>query len=140
MHQQLGQPNTLEEGTLAALQEVPNAHQGMKRFPQSIVAATSFENYGDFLLNDQGSNPIATIEQLGCTALCNMKNFKEETNHHLHEPLLDFISHWRLGFEALKDDSRHLEVRNPFSFQDDNFSMSSSQLKEELLLSDLRPH
>ena len=59
----------MEEGNLVALQEVPNAHQGMKIFPQSIVAATSFENCGDFLLNDQGSNPIATIEQLGCIAL-----------------------------------------------------------------------
>ena len=54
-------------------------------------------------MNDQGSNPISTIEQLGCIALCNMKTFKEEINHCLHEPLLDCISHWRLGFEALKE-------------------------------------
>ena len=73
-----------------------------------------------------------------------MEKFKEEINHHPHEPLLDCISHLRLGFENLKgrmEDSRHLEVRNPFSFLDDPFSMSSSQLKEKLLLSaDPRPH
>ena len=41
----------------------------------------------------------------------------------------------------MMEDSRHLEVRNPFSFLDDPFSMSSSQLKEKLLLStDPRPH
>ena len=41
----------------------------------------------------------------------------------------------------MKEDSRNLGVRNTFSFQYDTFSMSSSQLKEELLLSaDPRPH
>ena len=69
-----------------------------------------------------------------------METLKEEENQHSHEPLLDCTSHLRLGFEDLKEDSRHLGVRNPFSFQDDTFSMSSSQLKEELLLSDPRPH
>ena len=113
----------------------------MKIFPHSIVTATSFDQCGDLLLHDQGSNPIATIEQLGCTALCNMKTFKKESNHHSNEPLLDCTSHLRLGFEDLKDDSRHLGVRNPLSFQDDTFSISSSQLKEEILLSaDPRPH
>ena len=131
----VGAANTLEEGTLAALQEVPNSHQGMKRFPQSIVAATSFDDGGDLLLHEQGSNHTAIIEKIGCTGLCNMKTFKEETNHHSHEPLLDCTSHLRFGFEDLKGDSRHLGVRNPFSFQDDAFSTSSSQLKEELLLS-----
>ena len=116
----------MEEGTLVTLQEVPNAHQGMKVFPHYIVTANSFDQCGDLLLHDQGSNPLTTIEQLGFTTLCNMKNFKEKINHHLHEPFLDCISHGRLGFEALKDDSRHLAVRNPFSLQDDTFSMSSS--------------
>ena len=45
-----------------------------------------------------------------------------------------------LGFEALKDDGRHLAVRSPFSLQDDTFSMCSSQLRDKPLLSDLRPH
>ena len=48
----VGAANTLEEGTLVALQEVPNAHQGMKIFPQSIVAANSFDSCGDLLLYD----------------------------------------------------------------------------------------
>ena len=113
--------------------------QGMKGFPHSMVAANSFDQCGDLLLHDQGSNPIATIEQLGCTALCNMEKIKKESNHHSHEPLLDCTSHWRLGFEALKIYGRHLGVRNLFSLQDDTFSMSSSQLKEELLLSNPRP-
>ena len=70
-----------------------------------------------------------------------METLKKGSNHHSHEPLLDFTSHWRLGFEALKIDGRHLGVRNPFSLQDDTFSMSSSQLKEELIiLADPRPH
>ena len=33
----VGATNTLEEGTLAALQEVPNAHQGMKRFHNLLL-------------------------------------------------------------------------------------------------------
>ena len=38
-------------------------------------------------------------------------------------------------------DSRNLEVRNPFSFLDDTFSMSTHQLKEKLLpAADPRPH
>ena len=38
-------------------------------------------------------------------------------------------------------DNRHIEVRNLFSFLDDPFSMSSSQLKERILLSaNPRPH
>ena len=38
-------------------------------------------------------------------------------------------------------DGRHLEVRNPFSFLDDTFSMSTPQLKEKLLpVVVLRPH
>jgi len=69
-----------------------------------------------------------------------METLKKESIHHSHEPLLDFTSQWRLGFEALKIDGRHLGVRNPFSPQDDNVSMSSSQLKEELLLLGPRPH
>ena len=112
----------------------------MKIFPHSIVAANSFDQFGDLLLHDQESNLIATIEQLGCIALCNKETLKKESNHHSHEPLLDCTSHWRLGFEALKIDGRHLGVRNLFSLQDDTFSMSSSQLKGELLLSDPRPH
>ena len=65
----IGAANTLEEGTLAALQEVPKSHQGMKRFPQSIVAAISFDNCGDFLLHDQGSNHTANLEKQVCTVL-----------------------------------------------------------------------
>ena len=65
----VGAANTFEEGTLVALQEVPNAHQGMKIFPHSIFAANSFDQCGDLLLHDQESNLIATIEQLGCAAL-----------------------------------------------------------------------
>ena len=57
-----GAANTLEEGTLATLQEAPNAHQGMKGFPHYIVTTNSFDQCGDLLLHDQGSNPIATIE------------------------------------------------------------------------------
>lgn len=136
----VGATNTFEEGTLVALQEVPNAHQGMKRFPHSIVAANSFDQCGDLFLHDQGSNIIATIEQLGCTTLCNMETLKKESIHHSHESFLDCTSHWRLGFEALKIDGRHVGVRNLFSLQDDTFLMSSSQLKEELLLSYPRPH
>ena len=108
----VGATNTLEEETLAALQEVPKYHQGMKIFPCSIVAENYFDQCGNLLLHDQGSNHTSTIEQLGCTALCNREKFKEKSNHHSHEPLLDCTSHWRLGFEALKDDSRHLAVRN----------------------------
>ena len=103
----------------------------------TVGAANTFE---DGTLVDQGSNLIATIEKLGFTALCNMETLKEESNHHSHEPLLDCTLHWRLGFEALKMDGKHLGVRNPFSLQDDTFSMSSSQLKEKLLCSDPRPH
>ena len=99
----------------------------------TVGAANTFE---DGTLVDQGSNIIATIEQPGCTALCNVETLEEESNHHSHEPLLDCTSHWRLGFEALKIDGRHLGVKNIFSLQDDTFSMSSSQLKEKLLLSD----
>ena len=40
----VGAANTLEEGTLAALQEVPKSHQGMKIFPLSIVTANHFES------------------------------------------------------------------------------------------------
>ena len=54
----VGAANTFEEGTLAALQEVPNAHQGMKRFPHYIVAANSFDQCGYLLLHDQGSNTL----------------------------------------------------------------------------------
>ena len=72
--------------------------------------------------------------------LCNMEALKKESNHHSHEPLLDCTSYWRLGFEFLKIDGRHLGVRKLFSLQDDTVSMSSSQLKEELLLSVPRPH
>ena len=111
--------NTLEEGTLTTLQEVPRDHQGLKRFPLYFIAAKYFDQCGDLVLRDQGSNANATIEQLGCTVLCNMETLKEEENHHSHEPLLDCTSHLRLWFEDLKDDSRHLGVRNPFSFQDD---------------------
>ena len=98
--------------------------------PHSIVAENYFDQCGDLLLHDQGSNLIATIEQLGCTAMCNMETLKEESNHHYHEPLLDCTSYSRLGFEALKIDGRHLGVKKLFSLQDDTFSMSSSQLKE----------
>ena len=65
----VGAANTLEEGTLAALQEVPKYHQGMKIFPQPNFASISFDNCGNLLLHDQGSNPIATIEHLGCITL-----------------------------------------------------------------------
>ena len=58
----VGAANNFEEGTLAALQEVPNAYQDMKIFPHSVVAANSFDQCGDLLLHDQGSNLIATIE------------------------------------------------------------------------------
>ena len=66
----VGAANTLEEGALSDLQEVPKYHQGMKIFPHSLVAANSFDQCGDLLLHDQGSNHIATIDQLGCTTFC----------------------------------------------------------------------
>ena len=75
----------------------------MKIFPHSIVVENYFDRCGDLLLHEQGSNHTATIEQLGCTALCNMETFKEEINQHRHEPLLDCTSHLRLGFEDLKE-------------------------------------
>ena len=99
----------------------------------TVGAANTFE---DGTLVDQGSNLIATVEQPGCTMLCNVETLEEESNHHSHEPFLDCTSYWRLGFEYLKIDGR----RNLLSLQDDTFSMSSSQLKEELLLSYPRPH
>ena len=46
----VGAANTFEDGTLVALQEVPNAHQGMKIFPHSIVASNSSDQCGDLLL------------------------------------------------------------------------------------------
>ena len=85
----IGTTNTLEEGTLVALQEVPDAPQVMKIFPHSIVAVNSFYQCGDLVLHDQESNLITTIEKLGCTVLCNMETLKKESNHHYHEPLLE---------------------------------------------------
>ena len=97
-----------------------NAVTLMEEQPHALTvgAANTFE---DGTLVDQGSNLIATVEQPGCTALCNVETLEEESNHHSHEPLLDCTSHWRLGFEALKIDGRHIGVRNPFSLQDDTF-------------------
>ena len=65
----VGAAKNLEEGILAALQEVPRDHQGMKIFPHFFVAENSFDQCGDLILHDQGSNPISTIDQLGCTVL-----------------------------------------------------------------------
>ena len=65
----VGAANTLEEGTLAALQEIPKSHQGMKEFLLSMVAANSFDSCGNLLLHDQGSNPITDLEQHDCTTL-----------------------------------------------------------------------
>ena len=123
----------MEERTIAAIQEDPKFHQGMNEVPLSIS-----ENIfcGSSYLNDQESTYIANLEQQYCTTLCNMETFKEEINHHPHEPFLNCISYLRLGFEDLKgrmEDSRHLEVRNPFSFLDDPFSMRTPLLKEKLL-------
>ena len=50
----IGRVYTLEEGTLAALQEVTKHHQGMQIFPHSIVAANYFDQCGYLLLHDQG--------------------------------------------------------------------------------------
>ena len=56
-----------------------------------------------------------------------------------------FLEHskGRFTYEAMEVkmiDSRHLEMRNIFSFLDDTFSMSISQLKEKLLpAGDLEP-
>ena len=57
-----------------------------------------------------------------------------------------FLEHYEGSFthEAMEDkmvNGRHLEMRNVFSFLDDNFSMSISRLKERLLPeADLEPH
>ena len=57
-----------------------------------------------------------------------------------------FLEHSELSFthEAMgvkMMNGRHLEMRNIFSFLDDTFSMSISQLKERLLpAADLEPH
>ena len=72
----------------------------------------------------------AYVLPCGSTALSLSSSDNEEA------PL--FLEHSEGSFplEAMEDkmmDGRHLEVRNLFSFLDDTFSMSISQLKERLL-------
>ena len=73
----------------------------------------------------------ADLEKQSCTALC--KGSEEEERNH------SSLEHSRGSFihEEIEDgmiDGRHLEVRNPFSFLDDPFSMSTPLLKKKLLL------
>ena len=54
--------NMVEEGTLAAIQDVPKAYQGMIEFPPSIIAANLFEGCGNLLLHDPESSLTANLE------------------------------------------------------------------------------
>ena len=79
-----------------------------------------------------GSTSLHTIdlEQQNFTALYK-RNDEENMNHSSWEN-----SHGSFTHEAMEEgmvDGRHIEVRNPFSFLDDPFSMSSPQFKEKLI-------
>ena len=56
-----GGANTLEEGTLAALQDVPKFDQGMPKFPSLIISENIIEGYT--------SLHNANLEQQKCTSL-----------------------------------------------------------------------
>ena len=80
---------------------------------------------------------VVDLEQQSCTMLYKGSD-EEKRTHALWEH-----SHGSFIHEAMEEgmvDGRHLEVRNPFSFLGDTFSMSTPQLKEKLLLAtDPRP-
>ena len=52
----------VEVGTLAAIQDVPKAHQGMIEFPLSIIAENVLEDCGNLLLHDPESSLTANLE------------------------------------------------------------------------------
>lgn len=51
----VGGANTLEGGTLAAIQDVPKFHQGMPKFPLSVISVNLMGSCGNLPLHDQGS-------------------------------------------------------------------------------------
>ena len=62
----VGEPITLEEGTLVAVQDVPKLYQGMNIFPLPIISAHHMEDCGYMpsgQINDLGSKHIVDLEQ-----------------------------------------------------------------------------
>ena len=72
--------NIVEEGTLAAIQGVPKAHQGMISCLLSIMEEIFLEDCGNILLHDPGSSLIANLEQQSFIALS--KSISEERRTH----------------------------------------------------------
>ena len=62
----VGEVITSEEGTLVAVQDVPNFYQGMHIFPLPIISAHHMEDCGNMpsgKIHDLGSKHIANLEQ-----------------------------------------------------------------------------
>ena len=62
----VGEVITLEEGTLVAVQDVPNIYQGMHIFHFLLLLSHHMEDYGNMLswkMHDLGSKHIADVEQ-----------------------------------------------------------------------------
>ena len=105
------------------------SHQGMIKNMSLFISANH--------MKVSTSLHAADIEKQSCTAMYKGSD-EEKRTHALWEH-----SHGSFIHEEMEEgmvDGRHLEVRNPFSFLDDTFSMRTPQLKEKLLpTADPRP-
>ena len=58
----VGSANTMEEGTLGAIQDVPGTHQGMHGFSFVIFSRNIMVNLGELSPHGQGSKHIVDVE------------------------------------------------------------------------------
>ena len=99
----VGSTNILKIGPLAAIEDFPNTHKGMHKFPCLNISENFMEGFGDLFAYFPGSNIVAEVEQQYCTTLCKIEWFKKQMNHHSVGPLLSCTQSLKVECGFLED-------------------------------------